>query len=978
MEQNGEIRRDGYNIIFLNQRPGDTAMLREFYNVMLDKIDPAKNPYSISFEINPKYLKAPVVKNKTVIKKPADTSTTYVYHPSAVQANTNVRRYLYLTNGDFELGNHRIIPGWKLEGRAFMQRLGTTDTYTWDDFDVVSTTNIGGDYWQDLKFHTGYKHQKWMTSKGDGIQGSSTERGRATGTLTSDPFKLYPNQNFISFLVAGGNNAAQLKVELLEFVTMIRLTGNVGGIINSQPALPGTTRNTTIGNTIDTSYKTIAGIDLKTGHNNFIFRREWWDVQALDTSKLYVIRVTDHATDLAWGIINADDFKMVKSDPAFNRETDDSLMVQQIRVNDMVSGEAQTITSDVYVPIYGTVDLHTHLMSHLAMGNKLIYGAPDIGSIVPAGTHKRGYDAFAPECNPTSERATTLEHALGNCDASHGGWGVENDCGNYLRAAILNGAFDGEFENRVPFESNLHGDHPHAGYPNFVHWPHFSSASHQQMYADWIRRAYEGGLRVLVTLTVNSELLGAVLSGDPPYDDKTVADLQLDEIKSFVERHNDFMEIALTPLDMRRIIRSNKMAVVLGMEVDNIGNFNYYDVTANELTVKNEIRRLFNKGVRYIFPIHLVNNKFGGSAVYSLLFNLSNKYTNSRPLPWGASIPTGMMFNMQTATDSRIQYTLNLTGDVPSGGGMNAAIVGIGALFDGISEISYPPALNLDPTSPNFCPIPKLGCIQQFKIVKSLLTIDPAWDVYNSIRGGQQNQLGLTSLGVVAIKEMMRLGMIIDVDHMSDHSVTGTLELANQFHYPVVSGHNGMRDGFFENPGHKISENQRTDQQLQNLKSLGGVFGLGIAESTAGQYLANFRIAMGANKMNGGGIMMGSDINGFVTMPKPRHGPGRGSERSRYSGSIYNNWGLQVQYAATGAPTFTTPTSPRKLRKYAFANKSWDYNTEGVAHIGLYPDYYQDLKNLGMTRTERQVFFTAADFFVGMWDKCLINKVNLR
>jgi microsomal dipeptidase-like Zn-dependent dipeptidase len=608
-------------------------------------------------------------------------------------------------------------------------------------------------------------------------------------------------------------------------------------------------------------------------------------------------------------------------------------------------------------------------MSHLAMGHKLIYGAPDIGSIVPAGTYF---------CNPENYRAETVEQCLGNCNSSHGGWGLtDNGCGNYLRAAILNFAFDGDYEHRVPLESNLHGDHPHAGYPDFIHWPHFSSASHQQMYADWIKRAYQGGLRVLVTLTVNSELLGAILSGDGPFDDKTVADLQLDEIKLFVERHSDFMQLARTPAEMRSIIRSNKMAVVLGMEVDNIGNFNYTNLRVDEGVVKAEVQRLYDKGVRYIFPIHLVNNKFGGSAVYSILFNLSNKYTNSRPLPWGAPIPPGLMFNMEPARDTRIKYTLNLTGDVPSAGGMNAAIVGIGALFDGISEISYPPAFNVDPTSPDFCPVPKLGCIQQFRIIKSLLTIDPAWDIYNGTRGGQQNQLGLTPLGEVAIKEMMRLGMIIDVDHMSDNSVTAALSLANRFQYPVVSGHNGMRDGFFESADHKVSENQRSNEQLTNIRTLGGVFGLGIAESTAAQYLANFRIAMNANKMNGGGIMMGSDINGFVTMPKPRHGDRRGAEKSRYTGSIFNNWGTQVRYAAAGAATYSTATGYR-LRKYHFGNKDWDYNTDGVAHIGLYPDYFQDLKNLGMTQTERQVFFSAADYFVNMWDKCLKSKVNVQ
>ncbi len=975
MEQRGEIRRDGNRIIFLKQRPGDTALLRQVYVAMLSKVDQSKNPYSIAFEIDPKYIKGPVVKATPIIKKPADT-TRAVYQPPVIRANTTIRQFLYLKNGDFEQGTHRVIPGWKIETKGFMLRTGA-DMYTWETFDVVSNTNVGGDYWQDLKFHTGYKHEHWITSKGDGMAGSSTDLGRGMGTITSDPFKLYADQNYISFLVSGANNPEQLKVELLELTTTLRLTGNTGAIIGSLPDAPGTTRSRNVGTSIDTSYLPIAGIEPKTGHNSFILRRTWWDVRRLDTAKLYVIRITDRATDLRWGIINADDFRMVKFNPENNREANDSLRVHKINIKDMVTNTDQEIIADVYVPIYGAADLHTHLMSHLAMGNKLIYGAPDIGSLVPAGTHKRGFDAFAPECNPTEERATTIEHALGNCDAAHGGWGVENDCGNYLRAAILNAAFDGEYEHRVPMENNLHGDHPHAGYPNFQHWPHFSSASHQQMYADWIKRAYEGGLRVLVTLTVNSELLGAVLSGDPPFDDKTVADKQLDEIKLFVERHSDFMEIASTPLDMRRIIRSNKMAVVIGMEVDNIGNFNYATVSANETAVKAEIRRLYNKGVRYIFPIHLVNNKFGGSAVYSLLFNLSNKYTNSRPLPWGAPIPPGLMFNMQRATDPRIHYTLNLTG-VPSAGAMNAAIVGMGILFDGISEIPFPPALNLDPFSSDFCPMPKLGCIQQFKIVKSLLTLDPAWDIYNSISGGQQNSLGLTSLGIIAIKEMMKLGMIIDIDHMSDHSVAGALELVNQFEYPVASGHNGMRDGFFENVGHKVSENQRTNEQLQTVKKWGGVFGLGIGESTSAQYLTNFRIAMSANKMNGGGIMMGSDINGFVTMPKPRHGAGRGAERSRYSGSISSNWSREVQYAAEGSATFNPTTGAHRLRKYTFGNKPWDYNTEGVAHIGLFPDYFQDLKNLGMTTTERQVFFTAADYFVTMWDKCLISKGNVR
>jgi microsomal dipeptidase-like Zn-dependent dipeptidase len=214
---------------------------------------------------------------------------------------------------------------------------------------------------------------------------------------------------------------------------------------------------------------------------------------------------------------------------------------------------------------------------------------------------------------------------------------------------------------------------------------------------------------------------------------------------------------------------------------------------------------------------------------------------------------------------------------------------------------------------------------------------------------------------------MMKLGMVIDIDHMSDHSVAGALELANTFGYPMISGHNNMRDAFFENTEHKISENQRTTEQLQTVSKLGGLFGIGIAEATAAQYLTNFRL--GLRKMGNAGVTMGSDINGFVTMTRPRHGSTRVGVRSRYTGAIYNNWNMQVQYA---------PAPARGLRKYRFGNKTWDYNTEGIAHIGLYPDFYQDLKNLGMSQTERQVFFSTADYFVNMWETCMRQKGSVR
>ena len=113
MEQQGQIRLDGSKIIFLHMNPGDTAFYREMYNNMLAKVDQSKNPYSVGFEIDPKYAKntknAPL-KIKTLPKK--DTVQTMVYSPAPVEYNHNFREYAYLENGDFELGYFRLLPGW--------------------------------------------------------------------------------------------------------------------------------------------------------------------------------------------------------------------------------------------------------------------------------------------------------------------------------------------------------------------------------------------------------------------------------------------------------------------------------------------------------------------------------------------------------------------------------------------------------------------------------------------------------------------------------------------------------------------------------------------------------------------------------------------------------------------------------------------------------------------------------------------------
>ena len=158
-----------------------------------------------------------------------------------------------------------------------------------------------------------------------------------------------------------------------------------------------------------------------------------------------------------------------------------------------------------------------------------------------------------------------------------------------------------------------------GGFPEFDGWPRFTTLIHQKMYIDWVRRAWEGGLRLMVALVVNNELLADV-TGAGPADDRSAVETQLAAMKALVARHPDFMEIALTATEARQIIAAGRLAIVLGVEVDSLGNWQREgDATVDE--VRTYLSELHQLGVRHMFPIHLVNNAFGGTAAFNDMFN---------------------------------------------------------------------------------------------------------------------------------------------------------------------------------------------------------------------------------------------------------------------------------------------------------------------------------------------------------------------
>jgi microsomal dipeptidase-like Zn-dependent dipeptidase len=525
--------------------------------------------------------------------------------------------------------------------------------------------------------------------------------------------------------------------------------------------------------------------------------------------------------------------------------------------------------------LYGFADMHTHPVSQLGFGEQLFYGNND--------------------GDPNT--------ALGSCNCVHN---FEAD--PFVYCGLMN-VYRNQMVTSID-EKNLINP-PHlkvAAFPNFSQWPKYNSILHQQMWIDWIKRAKEGGLRVMVALAVNSHTIADAAETGGVNDDLASMNKQLDSMKVLFGRHSEFLEIAYTSADLRRIVTAGNLAVILGIEMDNIGNFYNaadkkfatYTPNPTDVDIKYEIDRLFTLGVRYIFPIHITNNIFGGTALYSSEFSIANKYnTGISFTPEIIDTLGGIKFHLQHP------YTP-----------LRQSIAGNMFMF--VTGPVLPPQI-----MPDF--------VNNYPIIQ-----------FPGDNKGHRNVLGLTSKGEMAIKYMMKKGMIIDIDHMSEKSATSVLNMATLYNYPVNSGHNGFR----KIPGDSkvANENGRTDLQVQQIYSLGGMMGIGHG-SNATNFVNNYRygLALSGNLP----LAIGTDVNGFFALP----GLPKSGETITY--------GAGLTRCITGV-------------------KVWDFNIEGMAHYGLLPDYIESCRKAGMTTAERNGFFSSAERFAQMWEKCNVSKQNIQ
>ena len=265
------------------------------------------------------------------------------------------------------------------------------------------------------------------------------------------------------------------------------------------------------------------------------------------------------------------------------------------------------------------------------------------------------------------------------------------------------------------------------------------------------------------------------------------------------------------------------------------------------------------------------------------------------------------------------------------------------------------------------------------------------------------NEYGLQPLGSQLMQALMNKGMLIDIDHMSANSLDQTIAFTSHGR----SRGNGRAlparspatcrpfdlhlKEFVDNKGRH--ERMRTRAQLDAIRASGGMvaamlkddvqdtdlkgskftvpyapfFGTAIRrqlpslEQELGAVLHRTRV-----DVMGGPVAMGSDWNGAAGHLGPRFG----SDACGGWGAPNGLRAARRRSSRTSALAY--PFSAAGLRHFepqVTGFKTFDYNVDGLAHIGLVPDMVADLPRLGMDRHYVDSLFCSAEAYIRVWER---------
>lgn len=555
--------------------------------------------------------------------------------------------------------------------------------------------------------------------------------------------------------------------------------------------------------------------------------------------------------------------------------------------------------------VFGFVETHSHLFTNFAFGGGgVFHGAP---------FHRLG-----------------VEHALNDCKLSHGEEGRKD----FMGLAFGDNTSGSGITDLVPLliagelpEKN----HDTAGYPDFTSWPDAPrSATHQVQYYKWLERAYVGGLRLLVQHATTNQVLCQLAVGIGAQsrrhdcNDMVAVDRIIEETYA-LERYIDalsggpgkgWFRIVFSPAEAREQIVAGKLAVVLGIETSDLfdcflvpfGGFS----KCGESDVIEKLDEYHERGVRVLFPVHKFDNAFSAGD------------GDRRTTDIGNFAHTGHYTDFVECSED----LLGFPGGFDKGGLNFAALNQPREAFD-----AEPP---FDVSSFESDPVGVL--LSYFGFFSG-----------GPLQGEYCQNHGLTELGEFLLREMMKRGMIIEVDHFPRKSYQQAYQLLLENDYPAVGTHGRNNNGLL----YELGGLSKSDFGRCRIP--------GETATMDDGFQANIQLMRDRGAFPAEGF--GFDLNGFAGAPGPRFGENSVcSEPQRDEGITYPF----TSYA--GDITFEQPK---------IGNRHLDFNNEGMVHLGLVVELIEDVRRDGVTDEELEPLFKSAEAYLRMWEKAEARAVQL-
>jgi hypothetical protein len=425
--------------------------------------------------------------------------------------------------------------------------------------------------------------------------------------------------------------------------------------------------------------------------------------------------------------------------------------------------------------------------------------------------------------------------------------------------------------------------HDTRGYPQLTAWGH-SNLTYEGNYYRWVQRVWMAGERLMV-MPVNENRALCLLQANArnPCDEMATARLELDDIhklQDYVDAQaggpgKGFFQIVTDPFQARRVINEGKLAVVLEMEISEpfgcIGTES--NSTCNQAQIDQQLQDLYDRGVRSSLLLNKFDNPLTGvrfdSGPVGALINAGNK------------VSSGSFWSAQTCTGA--EHDNQIDGGVPAG-----------PIADFLNSLGVPPG-----TLPAYPPAPHC------------------------------NTRGLTSLGMHTEDEMMKRGMIINPDHMSQKAVDATLKLAEARRYSGIISPHGWMDP-------------------RNWPRIWALGGMAFPNSgNASDFVQEWRKYRPKQTPYFFGWGWGADLGGLAEQGLP---PDANSPKVSYP--------------------FKSLDGSVTLDRQHTGDRTFDYNTDGVAHYGLYADWTDEVRQLGGPQIADDLL-NGPEAYLQMWERAV-------